>query len=76
MRFVRISCPDEDSSVALKKIIKEVKVPIIADIHFHYKRAIEAAKSGAACLRINPGNIENEKSSRGYQSEKRFSVVQ
>ena len=59
--LVRISCPDEDSSAALKKIIKEVKVPIIVDIHFHYKRAIEAAKSGAACLRINPGNIGNEK---------------
>ena len=60
--LVRISCPDEDSSLfCIKKIIKEVKVPIIADIHFHYKRAIEAAKSGAACLRINPGNIGNEK---------------
>ena len=55
--LVRISCPDEESSTALKKIIKEVNVPIIADIHFHYKRAIEAAESGAACLRINPGNI-------------------
>ena len=59
--LVRISCPDEESSTALKKIIKEVNVPIIADIHFHYKRAIEAAQSGAACLRINPGNIGNEK---------------
>ena len=59
--LVRISCPDEESSSALKKIIKEVNVPIIADIHFHYKRAIEAAQSGAACLRINPGNIGNEK---------------
>ena len=49
----------EESSTALKKIIKEVNVPIIADIHFHYKRAIEAAQSGAACLRINPGNIGN-----------------
>ena len=55
--LVRVSCPDEDSTKALKKIIKEVKIPIIADIHFHYKRAIEAAESGAACLRINPGNI-------------------
>ena len=55
--LVRVSCPDEDSTKALKKIIKEVKVPLIADIHFHYKRAIEAAESGAACLRINPGNI-------------------
>ena len=59
--LVRISCPDEESSTALKKIIREVNVPIIADIHFHYKRAIEAAQSGAACLRINPGNIGNEK---------------
>jgi (E)-4-hydroxy-3-methylbut-2-enyl-diphosphate synthase len=55
--LVRVSCPDEESSLALKKIVKEVKVPIIADIHFHYKRAIEAAESGASCLRINPGNI-------------------
>ena len=55
--IVRISCPDEDSTKALKEIIKEVKVPIVADIHFHYQRAIEAAKAGASCLRINPGNI-------------------
>ena len=55
--IVRVSCPDQDSSLALKKIVKEVDVPIVADIHFHYKRAIEAAKSGAHCLRINPGNI-------------------
>jgi len=55
--IVRISCPDKESSVALKKIIKQVNVPIVADIHFHYKRAIEAAESGAHCLRINPGNI-------------------
>jgi (E)-4-hydroxy-3-methylbut-2-enyl-diphosphate synthase len=55
--IVRVSCPDEDSTKALKEIIKEVKVPIVADIHFHYKRAIEAAKNGAGCLRINPGNI-------------------
>ena len=58
--LVRVSCPDEDSTKALGKIIKKIKVPIIADIHFHYKRAIEAADSGAACLRINPGNIGNE----------------
>ncbi len=58
--LVRVSCPDEDSTKALSKIIKKIKVPIIADIHFHYKRAIEAADSGAACLRINPGNIGNE----------------
>ena len=55
--IVRVSCPDESSTKALKHIIKEVKVPIVADIHFHYKRAIEAAEMGASCLRINPGNI-------------------
>ncbi|HLI19950.1 MAG TPA: flavodoxin-dependent (E)-4-hydroxy-3-methylbut-2-enyl-diphosphate synthase [Stellaceae bacterium] len=55
--IVRVSCPDEESSAALKEIIPQVNVPIVADIHFHYKRAIEAAKNGAACLRINPGNI-------------------
>jgi len=55
--IVRVSCPDEDSTKALSAIVKAAKVPIVADIHFHYKRAIEAAKAGAACLRINPGNI-------------------
>lgn len=55
--IVRVSCPDEESSAALKDIVPQIKVPIVADIHFHYKRAIEAAKNGAACLRINPGNI-------------------
>ncbi len=55
--IVRVSCPDEDSTKALKEITKHVSVPIVADIHFHYKRAIEAAKNGANCLRINPGNI-------------------
>jgi (E)-4-hydroxy-3-methylbut-2-enyl-diphosphate synthase len=55
--IVRVSCPDEDSTRALKAIVKAAKVPIVADIHFHYKRAIEAAEAGAACLRINPGNI-------------------
>ena len=55
--IVRVSCPDEDSTRALKNIVREVSVPIVADIHFHYKRAIEAAKMGASCLRINPGNI-------------------
>tara|TARA_X000001036_G_scaffold438298_1_gene485760 strand:+ start:435 stop:1526 length:1092 start_codon:yes stop_codon:yes gene_type:complete len=55
--IVRVSCPDKDSTKALKDIIKEVNVPIVADIHFHYKRAIESAKNGASCLRINPGNI-------------------
>jgi (E)-4-hydroxy-3-methylbut-2-enyl-diphosphate synthase len=55
--IVRISCPDEESSAALKQIVPEVTVPIVADIHFHYKRGIEAAQNGASCLRINPGNI-------------------
>ncbi len=55
--IVRVSCPDEDSTKALKEIVAEVTVPIVADIHFHYKRGIEAAEAGAACLRINPGNI-------------------
>jgi (E)-4-hydroxy-3-methylbut-2-enyl-diphosphate synthase len=55
--IVRVSCPDEDSTAALKEIIDTVSVPIVADIHFHYRRAIEAAEAGAACLRINPGNI-------------------
>lgn len=55
--IVRVSCPDEESTAALKEIVKQVKVPLVADIHFHYKRGIEAAQAGAACLRINPGNI-------------------
>tara|TARA_B100001093_G_scaffold510149_1_gene575478 strand:+ start:1215 stop:2306 length:1092 start_codon:yes stop_codon:yes gene_type:complete len=58
--IVRVSCPDEDSTKALKDIIKEVSVPIVADIHFHYKRAVEAADVGASCLRINPGNIGDD----------------
>jgi len=59
--LVRVSCPDEDSTKALKEIVKNVNIPIIADIHFHYKRAIEAAENGAKCLRINPGNIGDRK---------------
>lgn len=55
--IVRVSCPDVESTTALTDIVREVNVPIVADIHFHYARAIEAAKAGAACLRINPGNI-------------------
>ena len=55
--IVRVSCPDEESTKALKKIKSGVNIPIVADIHFHYKRAIEAAEMGASCLRINPGNI-------------------
>ena len=59
--IVRVSCPDEESTKALKDIIKEINIPLVADIHFHYKRAIEAAKMGAHCLRINPGNIGSDK---------------
>ena len=59
--IVRVSCPDKDSTLSLKKIVKNVAVPIVADIHFHYKRAIEAAVSGAHCLRFNPGNIGSKK---------------
>ncbi|WAC46801.1 flavodoxin-dependent (E)-4-hydroxy-3-methylbut-2-enyl-diphosphate synthase [Asticcacaulis sp. SL142] len=55
--IVRVSCPDVESTQALKTIVDNTAIPIVADIHFHYKRAIEAAKAGAACLRINPGNI-------------------
>ena len=55
--IVRVSCPDEKSTKSLREIVREVSVPIVADIHFHYKRAIEAAEMGASCLRINPGNI-------------------
>jgi len=55
--IVRVSCPDEDSTRAFKTIAKAAKVPLVADIHFHYRRGIEAAEAGAACLRINPGNI-------------------
>ncbi len=55
--IVRVSCPDEESTAALGEIVRAAQVPIVADIHFHYRRAIEAAKAGAACLRINPGNI-------------------
>jgi (E)-4-hydroxy-3-methylbut-2-enyl-diphosphate synthase len=59
--IVRVSVPDEDSARALREIVAESPVPIVADIHFHYKRAIEAAEAGAACLRINPGNIGDAK---------------
>ncbi len=55
--LIRVSCPDKESTIALKQIIKSVNIPIIADIHFHYKHALEAADAGASCLRINPGNI-------------------
>ncbi len=58
--IVRVSCPDVDSTAALKEIVRAAEVPIVADIHFHYKRALEAADAGAACLRINPGNIGSD----------------
>ena len=58
--LVRVSCPDTESTKALKEIVKHVSIPVVADIHFHYKRAIEAAENGAKCLRINPGNISEE----------------
>ncbi len=59
--IVRVSCPDVESTAALKTIVRESPVPVVADIHFHYKRALEAAAAGAACLRINPGNIGDAK---------------
>ena len=62
--IVRVSCPDRESTLSLKKIISQVNVPIVADIHFHYKRAVEAAISGAHCLRINPGNIGSKEKIR------------
>ena len=58
--LVRVSCPDTESTKALKEIVKHVSIPVVADIHFHFKRAIEAAENGAKCLRINPGNIGEE----------------
>ncbi len=58
--IVRVSCPDVESTVAMKEICKASPIPVVADIHFHYKRGIEAAEAGAACLRINPGNIGSE----------------
>ena len=58
--IIRVSCPDVESTAAMKQIVRAAKVPIVADIHFHYKRALEAADAGAACLRINPGNIGSE----------------
>src|SRR4029453_17289446 len=58
--IIRVSCPTADSTAALKQIVREARVPIVADIHFHYKRALEAADVGAACLRINPGNIGSQ----------------
>ncbi len=69
--IVRVSCPDQDSTKSLKEIVKEVSAPIVADIHFHYKRAIEAAEMGASCLRINPGNIgDNQRVSEVIKAAK------
>jgi len=79
--IVRVSCPDEDSTKAMKAITRAARVPIVADIHFHYKRAIEAAEAGAACLRINPGNIgsaqrvkEVVKAAKGHGCSMRIGV--
>jgi (E)-4-hydroxy-3-methylbut-2-enyl-diphosphate synthase len=58
--IIRVSCPTAEATAALKSIVREARIPIVADIHFHYKRALEAADAGAACLRINPGNIGSE----------------
>ena len=68
--IVRVSVPDQNSSQALKTIVRESPVPIVADIHFHYKRAIESAVAGAACLRINPGNIGDKKKIKDWQIDK------
>ena len=68
--IVRVSCPDEESTRALKQIVDRASVPIVADIHFHYKRALEAADAGAACLRINPGNIGSSKIKEVIQAAK------
>ena len=67
--IVRVSCPDEESTAALRQIVRAAKVPIVADIHFHYRRAIEAAEAGAACLRINPGNIGSAERVQEQRSE-------
>lgn len=79
--IVRVSCPTSEATAALREIAREVNVPIVADIHFHYKRAIEAAQNGAACLRINPGNIgsaervrEVIKAARDYGCSMRIGV--
>ena len=79
--IIRVSCPDEESSAALKQIVPQINVPLVADIHFHYKRAIEAAQNGAACLRINPGNIGDEnrvreviKAAKDYNCSMRIGV--
>jgi (E)-4-hydroxy-3-methylbut-2-enyl-diphosphate synthase len=70
--IIRVSCPTAASTAALKEIVRAAKVPIVADIHFHYKRALEAADAGAACLRINPGNIGSEDRVREVISAAKF----
>ena len=74
--IVRVSCPDELSTKSLKEIIKHIDVPIVADIHFHYKRAIEAAESGASCLRINPGNIGSKEKIKEVIKAAKIIIVQ
>ena len=69
--IIRVSCPDVESTAALKEIVRAARVPLVADIHFHYKRALEAADAGAACLRINPGNIGSDERVREVVSQKR-----
>ena len=72
--IVRVSCPDRESTEGLKKIVDLVNVPIVADIHFHYQRALEAADAGASCLRINPGNIGAKKISEVIQAAKQNNI--
>ena len=72
--IVRVSCPDKESTESLKKIVDLVSVPIVADIHFHYQRALEAADAGASCLRINPGNIGAKKISEVIQAAKQNNI--
>ena len=72
--IVRVSCPDKESTKSLKQIVDLVNVPIVADIHFHYQRALEAADAGASCLRINPGNIGAKKISEVIQAAKQNNI--
>ena len=74
--LVRVSVPDEESSAALKEITKHSSIPIIADIHFHYKRALESAENGAKCLRINPGNIGDKKKIKELLMLQRIMIAQ
>ena len=74
--IVRVSCPDSESTKALKEITNQVSIPLVADIHFHYKRAIEAAENGAKCLRINPGNIGDKKKLKKLYLQQKIMTVQ